>query len=122
MLALASSSPATISHDYALSRIGTEPYREPLLAHLLAYLGISREDAVKMPGMLEMAGTHSWVIIRLLEWMDVEYGDLEGEFVPADVDDSKMRRWSGVDGWLVKVLGFSADDAEIMRLNLGGEK
>lgn len=75
-----------------------------------------------MPGMLEMAGTHSWVIIRLLEWMDAEYGGVEGELVPANVEDSKRKRWPGVEAWLLKVLELSPDDVDAMRRNLGGEE
>lgn len=121
LLALSSASPATIAHDYALSRIGTEPYRGPLTAHLLAFLKMTAEEAAKLPGMLDMSGTHDWVIVRFLEWMETEWCPTkdDGLKIPADVRDEKGRRWPGVEAWLCKELGFSADDVEKMRRNLG---
>lgn len=74
-----------------------------------------------MPGMLEMAGTHAWVLVRLLEWMDVEWSSDEASEakISASVDDTKKRRWPGVESWLVKVLDFSVEDVNVIRKNLG---
>jgi len=94
-----------------------------LLTQLLAYLKIDKDESVRTPGMLEMAGTHAWVAVRFLEWMNIEYGDrkVDEEEVPVSVHDDKKRRWPGVEGWLVKVLGFSAEDVAVLRRNLGSE-
>jgi hypothetical protein len=45
-----------IAEDYALTRIGVEPFRNHLVGTLLKQKGTSEEDGINEPGMEELCG------------------------------------------------------------------
>jgi hypothetical protein len=97
--------PDIITKDYALTRIGVEPFREKLQGVLLQMLG--RDSAGKGfedPGMAAFCATRGPNIIAFLEWM----GEKWGAFGTSEL-------YPGVDGYLKQELGFSSEELESIR-------
>ncbi|CAI7672860.1 unnamed protein product [Penicillium pancosmium] len=90
-----------IADEYALTRIGIEPFREELLheavRHFAAKLG-QPELNVDTPGVCEMLGSSSASMIAFVKHLR------------EDLD--------GAEGYLRKSLGFSEHDVEAIRQNL----
>ncbi|SPQ22116.1 12fb2916-9243-4fd9-b33b-56a64b7f9621 [Thermothielavioides terrestris] len=95
LLTLAGASRETVALDFILSRIGTEPAREQLLAFALHG---SRAASVETPGF------HNMLSLRISCWeafvkaVETEYG--------------------GFEGYVTKTLGFSEEDLAKIRDNL----
>jgi protein tyrosine/serine phosphatase len=107
ILSLVGSSREEIAHDYMLTRIGIEGMREFLLKSLVTHLGREvSEDTFLEPGMLALCGIDERNILEMLAAMDGRWG---GEGV------------SGVEGYLVKVLGFGKKDVDKIKLRLRAE-
>lgn len=64
------------------------------------------EEAFEEPGMLELSGIRAENILAMLEWMGEKWGD--GEY-------------SGTEGYLTKVLGFSKGDVKKIKILLSRE-
>lgn len=102
VLALVDAPPEDIEFDYALTRIGVEPFREYLVGALLQQMGRENDkSALEEPGMEAMCGVRGPSILAVLEWM--------GEKWRQDSNSSKIR-YPGVEGYLRKELGFSNDE------------
>lgn len=86
----------TVSLDFLLSRIGTEPAREQLLAFAKKESRIKSTDD---PGFLNLAS------LRVVCW-DAFLGALDCEY-------------GGFHGYVTKTLGFSEDDLKVIQKNLG---
>lgn len=95
LLTLAGADPDTIKLDFLLSRIGTEPAREQLLAFAKKGSRIESED---QPGFLNLASLREECWNAFLAALDREYG--------------------GFSGYLTKTLGFSEEDLEVIVTNL----
>ena len=96
-----------IAKDYALTRIGIEPFREFLLAALLKQMGKTLSTEVfEDPGMLELCGVRGPTILAVLEWMGEKWGS------------GGKGNYPGVEGYLIKELGFESGDVEKIRKNL----
>lgn len=117
ILALTYTPRAGIAHDYMLTRIGVEPYREYLFKVLFGMKIEAAEGTLGQPGMLEMCETRPTSILGFLDWMDERWGDVAGEQRPEKQDDVEV--FPGVHGWLIKEMGFAKDDLERIRSNLG---
>lgn len=78
-----------------LSRIGTEPAREKLMAFVLASLGT---DDLTTPGLLNVTNLRPTSWNAFLDGLRKEYG--------------------GWDGYVTKGLGFSEQDLEQIKKNL----
>jgi hypothetical protein len=105
ILALMDTPPDIITKDYALTRIGVEPFREKLLGVLLMMLG--RNNAGKgfeEPGMEALCGVRGSNIIAFLEWM----GEKWGAFGTSEL-------YPGVEGYLRQELGFTSEELESIR-------
>ncbi|GJN83149.1 hypothetical protein PLIIFM63780_006697 [Purpureocillium lilacinum] len=113
-----------IADEYALTRIGTEPWREKLLPVALRSFGVQASTAapdpravsgdgetkdqeaaggevtvdIETPGMREMLGTYAAVMKRFVERLRGEYG--------------------GAEGYMKNHLGFSDTDVAQIRANL----
>ncbi|UNI23840.1 hypothetical protein JDV02_009634 [Purpureocillium takamizusanense] len=114
-----------IADEYALTRIGTEPWREKLLPLALRSFGVGAPTAapdprvvmgggdadkdkrysadeaavaIEAPGMREMLGTYAAVMKRFVERLRSEYG--------------------GAEGYMKDHLGFSDADVAEIRNNL----
>jgi len=96
LLRLAGADPDTVCLDFLLSRIGTEPAREQLLAFAKKGSRIDSEDA---------PGFHNLVSLREVCW---------NAFLSA-LD----REYGGFSGYVTKTLGFSDDDLSVIVKNLG---
>ncbi|KAK0728637.1 protein-tyrosine phosphatase-like protein [Lasiosphaeria miniovina] len=95
LMALAGAAADDIAHDYLLSRIGTEPAREQLIAFALKGSGAAGPDA---------PGFHNLISLRGACW---------AAFVAA-VD----REYGGFEGYVRHTLGFSAEDVAVIKKNL----
>jgi hypothetical protein len=95
LLSLAGASPETIALDFILSRIGTEPAREQLLAFALK--GSMAED-VHAPGF------HNLCNLRISCWE---------AFVKAAESE-----YAGFEGYVTRTLGFSETDVAKIKANL----
>jgi hypothetical protein len=95
LLTLAGAEPDTVSLDFLLSRVGTEPAREQLLA--FAKKG-SRIDSMDAPGFHNLASLRDECWKAFLGALDSEYG--------------------GFTGYVTKSLGFSEDDLKVIVKNL----
>jgi protein tyrosine/serine phosphatase len=115
ILALADAPDEVIAQDYAMTRIGMEPFREHLLGVLLKQVGKSEVEAYEEPGFAEMCGVKGQTILAFLQWMNREWGTAEGK---ADTTHGNGR-YSGVSGYLIEELDFTVDDLEKIRGNLG---
>jgi protein tyrosine/serine phosphatase len=96
LLTLAGADPDTVSLDFLLSRIGTEPAREQLLAFAKKE---SRVKSTDDPGFLNLASLRLACWNAFLGALDQEYG--------------------GFHGYVTKTLGFSGYDLKVIRKNLG---
>lgn len=96
LLTLAGADPDTVSLDFLLSRIGTEPAREQLLAFAKRE---SRAKSTEDPGFLNLASLRTVCWNAFLGALDREYG--------------------GFRGYVTKELGFSERDLEVIVKNLG---
>lgn len=96
LLTLAGADPDTVSLDFLLSRIGTEPAREQLLAFAKRE---SRVKSVDDPGFLNLASLRAVCWDAFLSALDRKYG--------------------GFHGYVTKKLGFSEDDLGVIVKNLG---
>ena len=83
-----------IAEDYALTRVGTEPFRDILMGKLVQYIGDGEGVGLDVPGMEEMCSTRGPSIIAFLKSMDDKWGG-EGK---------------GVKGYLNEVVGLSEED------------
>lgn len=96
-----------IGLEYALTRIGTEPFREKLLPAALKSFGANPTEGVDLsrPGMRELLGTRAEVMVDFVGHLQREYG--------------------GAQGYLADRLGFSEDEVgqirEKLRPKTGGE-
>lgn len=84
-----------IAQDYALTRIGTEPFRDVLLGKLVQQMGDDgKAVGLNTPGMEEMCSTRGDSILAFLRSVDEKWGG-EGK---------------GVKGYLTEVVGLSEED------------
>jgi protein tyrosine/serine phosphatase len=84
-----------IAQDYALTRIGTEPFREVLLGKLTQQMGEDGKGLrLDTPGFLEMCSVRGPTIVAFLKSMDEKWGG-EG---------------NGVKGYLTEVIGLTEED------------
>jgi protein tyrosine/serine phosphatase len=95
LLTLAGAQPDTVSLDYLLSRIGTEPAREQLLAFAMKE---SRIRSLDEPGFLNLASLREVCWRAFLDALEGKYG--------------------GFHGYVTKTLGFPGDDVETIVRNL----
>jgi protein tyrosine/serine phosphatase len=111
ILALTNAPKEEIAKDYALTRIGIEPYREFLLTALMQQMGKTFSSEVfEDPGMLELCGVRGPTIVAVLEWMGEKWGSVGKGSYP------------GVEGYLIQELGFEREDVEKIRKNLAAGK
>lgn len=109
ILALTGASRETIAEDYALTRIGVEPFRMHLMGALLRQLGKDpTDDILEEPGMEVFCGAKGSYVLWLLDWMD--------ETWKLEVGDVPLSSYPGVEGYLKKVLGFSKADLDSIRI------
>jgi hypothetical protein len=104
--------PDIIAYDYALTRIGTEPFRDRLLGGLINHFaqnGITKP--FDEPGFEECCSVKGPTIIAVLNWMGEKWGD------EAQESDSKVL-YPGVHGYLIKELGFSREDLRQIKKSL----
>ncbi|KID67000.1 Tyrosine-protein phosphatase [Metarhizium brunneum] len=97
-----------IAEEYALTRVGTEPFRAKMLpAAILGFAGIALEDGdggstvqngLKVPGVREILGSRAEIMADFMEGLETRYG--------------------GAEGYLRERLGFSEDDVRRIRDNL----
>lgn len=106
ILALAGASREEIAQDYALTRIGVDPFRKKLLGVLLRLLGLSEENGYDVPGVEQMCGVTGQSILAVLDWMNEEWGKGEGGKYP------------GVDGYLKKELNLTEEEVGKLRSSL----
>lgn len=97
LLALAGASPDTITLDYLLSRIGTEPVRKHLIAFAMAGSHAKSQD---QPGFLNLCS------LTAASW---------NAFV-----NGVQRDYGGFEKFVTDELGFSADDVTTIKKNLAG--
>lgn len=95
LLALAGAEPEAVALDFLLSRIGTEPAREQLLAFALKG---SRADNMTAPGFHNLANLKEVCWKAFIRALESEYG--------------------GWDGYVTKTLGFSDEDLVVIKRNL----
>ena len=95
LLTLAGEKPEAIELDFLLSRVGTEPVREHLLAFAKRGARIESEDE---PGFYNLASLKAVCWRAFLSALDKEYG--------------------GFDGYVTKTLGFSDEDLAKIKKNL----
>ncbi|KIM96517.1 hypothetical protein OIDMADRAFT_20830 [Oidiodendron maius Zn] len=114
ILALVGASKEEIAHDYALTRVGVDPFRTHLLGVVLKMLGMSEEDALKAPGFEELCGAKGQIILAFLDWMDEKWG--------AGGKASASAEYPGVEGYLTEELHFTAEEVNKIRSNLKIEK
>lgn len=94
---LAGTEQPDVVFDYMLSRIGTEPARDRLVAFLQTGLSLDPDD--ETPGFWNMVSLRPTFWAALAEGVDAEFG--------------------GWDGYVTGALGFSADDLGTIKRNLG---
>ena len=99
LLALAGTDAETIELDYLLSRIGTEPVREQLLAFALHGSGAESIDA---PGFRNMCNLRVSCWRRFVQALERVYG--------------------GWEGYVTGTLGFSEDELRVIKRNLAKEE
>lgn len=75
MLTLAGASPETVALDFLLSRIGTEPAREQLIAFALK--GSFAED-ISAPGFVNLCNLRTSCSEAFVKAVESEYGGFEG--------------------------------------------
>ncbi len=98
--------------DYALTRVGVEPYRERLIGVLLWQLGQSPEDRdLNVPGLEAMSSSRGATILALLDWMGEKWK-------PVNSGDGQAGLYPGVYGYLTHKLGFKSEDIEKIKENL----
>lgn len=97
MLSLAGASADTVVLDFMLSRIGTEPAREQLLAFAMKGAGV---DSIEAPGFYNLCSLRVSAWERFVEAVEREYG--------------------GWDGYVTNTLGFSEEDLVTIKRNLKG--
>ncbi|MBE3045022.1 tyrosine-protein phosphatase [Candidatus Bathyarchaeota archaeon] len=86
---------SAIVHDYVLTRIGAEPVRDILLGPLLGGTGPASLDN---PGVRNICGVPPGAMQGLIKAVDEGFG--------------------GARGYLVKELGFSAEDVDSITAHL----
>lgn len=106
----------TIELDYALTRIGVEPFREPLLKTLLLQMGRNGEEVGlkqlgAVLGLEEMCSVRGPTILAFLEEMGRIFGDVGGNL-------GGIEAYVGVRGYLMKELDLSAGDLEEIQRRL----
>lgn len=97
-----------IAEEYALTRIGVEPFRVKMLpGAILRFAGIELadgdedshvQDGLKVPGVRGILGSHAEVMADFMGILKTKYG--------------------GAEGYLKDVLGFGDDDLCQIRDNL----
>ncbi len=95
LLSLAGGSQEDATLDFLLSRIGTEPAREKLLAFAMQGTGAEGRDT---------PGFYNLVSLRAKSW--------------AAFADAVEHEHGGFDGYVTKTLGFSAEDLAVIKKNL----
>lgn len=94
-MTIAGADPETVIFDFMLSRIGTEPAREKLLAFALKG---SHAESIDTPGFRNMCS------LKPAGWT---------AFVRAAEE-----AYGGFEGYVTKALGFSGEELETMKRNL----
>lgn len=94
-MTLAGADPETVVFDFMLSRIGTEPAREKLLAFALKG---TNAESVDTPGFRNMCN------LKPAGWT---------AFVKASEE-----AYGGFEGYVTKTLGFSGKELETIKRNL----
>jgi hypothetical protein len=95
LLTLAGADPETVSLDFLLSRVGTEPARELLLSFARKGAGVESDDA---PGFKNLCS------LRASCW---------NAFLAAT-----ERKYGGFAGYVTGTLGFSEDELAVVVKNL----
>ena len=98
LLLLAGEEPDVVDLDFMLSRIGTEPAREELMAFVMHGAGAKDKNA---------PGFHNLVSLRRSSWKAFVEG-VEQEY-------------GGFEQYITKTLGFSEDDLATIKKNLRSE-
>jgi protein tyrosine/serine phosphatase len=107
IMALMDAPKEEISKDYALTRIGIEPFREYLLSALMQQMGKTfAPEKFQEPGMEQLCGVRGPTIVAVLEWMGEKWGAAGKGSYP------------GVEGYLIQELGFGSEDIEKIKKNL----
>ncbi|KAJ9141679.1 Tyrosine-protein phosphatase [Pleurostoma richardsiae] len=97
LMTLAGEDPDVVALDYILSRVGTEPAREQLLAFARHGAGIVGDD-VEVPGFYNLASLKEPCWRAFLQGLEAEYG--------------------GFEGYVTGKLGFSEEDLGKIKANL----
>ncbi|VUC27261.1 unnamed protein product [Clonostachys rosea] len=92
-----------IAEEYALTRIGTEPFREALLPAFIKSLATpggegNTYDGIETPGLRQLLSSSKEVMVDFVERLRSKYG--------------------GAEGYLSQYLKFSADEIREIRANL----
>jgi hypothetical protein len=96
-----------IARDYALTRIGTEPFRDVLLGKLLQQMGDDGKGLrMDTPGMEDMCSVKGPSILAFLRSMDEKWGGAG----------------KGVKGYLTEVMGLSERDLARIKEKLRATK
>jgi len=107
IMALMDAPKEEIAKDYALTRIGIEPFREYLLSALIQQMGKTlAPDKIQEPGMEQLCGVRGPTIVAVLEWMNEKWGDGGKGSHP------------GVEGYLTQELGLGLETIEKIKKNL----
>jgi hypothetical protein len=80
-----------------------------------ATAGAEIKDRFLEPGVLEMCETRGRMILAFLDWMDERWGEVVGR----GEDQKEDCVYPGVEGWMIKQMGFKEADLEKIRKNLG---
>lgn len=96
-MSLAGGDPNAVTFDFMLSRIGTEPAREKLLAFAMKGTGA---ESVDTPGFRNMCN------LRPSGW---------AAFVRAAEE-----KYGGFEGYVTETLGFPQEELEVIKRNLTG--
>jgi hypothetical protein len=114
ILGIVGASEDEIAEDYALTRIGVEPFRNHLVGTLLKQMAKSEEDGINEPGMEELCGVRGQTILAFLHWMNGKWG------AGGAISDSTT--YPGVEGYLRLELKFTEDDIYNIRTRLRAAK
>ena len=99
LLALAGTDAETIELDFLLSRVGTEPAREQLLAFALHGSGA---ESIEAPGFRNMCNLRVSCWRRFVQGLERVHG--------------------GWEGYVTGTLGFSEDEVRVIKRNLAREE
>lgn len=106
ILALVGASEEEIEADYALSRIGIEPFRTQLTGQLLKMMGMSEEEGLRDPAVEERCSVRGPTILAALRSMDEKWGE------------GQVGKYPGVENYMRQQLKFSDEELDKIRSSL----